>query len=210
MSDEPIFDFCGSWLRNTSRVLQCSFSYVFSWQPVSPGVIPLNSPKYRCSCSDHKTQSYFVSVYFHSIQTAGLKLWKKDYDRVITLAKGAYGSTTVKEIQAESLFLLARVYHVRDDKENASKFYDKACKLAPNLSPARFGLAQTLIWDEKYDEAAAHLRLVLGSSPNATDSLAALGLLEVKTGKDRQKAFSSLKKATDLDVRIKLLLYFST
>ena len=81
----------------------------------------------------------------------GLKLWKKDYDRVIALAKGAYSSTTVEGIQAESLYILARVYHVRDDMENAQKFYKRTVKLAPELSPARFGLAQTLIWDESYD-----------------------------------------------------------
>ena len=129
----------------------------------------------------------------------GLKLWKKDYDRVIDLAKGAYSSTTVEGIQAESLYILARVYHVRDDMENANKFYERACKLAPDLSPARFGLAQTLIWDETFDEAAGHLRLVVGKSPSATDAHATLGLLEVKSGKDRKGAFSYLKKAIDLE-----------
>lgn len=83
--------------------------------------------------------------------------------------------------------------------EQANKFYDKACMLSPELSPARFGLAQTLIWDEAYDEAAAHLRLVLGTCSNATDALAALGLLEVKAGKDRREAFVYLKRAIDLD-----------
>ena len=83
--------------------------------------------------------------------------------------------------------------------EQANKFYDKACMLSPELSPARFGLAQTLIWDESYDEASAHLRLLLGTCSNATDALAALGLLEVKAGKDRREAFVYLKKAIDLD-----------
>jgi RNA polymerase-associated protein CTR9 len=103
------------------------------------------------------------------------------------------------EVQAESLYMLARVFHARGDMEQANKFYDKACLLSPELSPARFGLAQTLIWDEAYDEAAAHLRLLLGTCSNATDALAALGLLEVKAGKDRREAFVYLKKAIDLD-----------
>lgn len=103
------------------------------------------------------------------------------------------------EVQAESLYVLARVFHARGDMEQANKFYDKACMLSPGLSPARFGLAQTLIWDEMYDEAAAHLRLLLGTCSNATDALAALGLLEAKAGKDRREAFVYLKKAIDLD-----------
>jgi RNA polymerase-associated protein CTR9 len=131
--------------------------------------------------------------------TPGLKLWKKDYDRVIALAKGAYNSTAVKEIQAESIFLLARVNHVRGDIENASRLYEEACKLAPNLSPARFGLAQTLIAKEEFKEAVAHLKLVLGTSANAVDALALLGLLLVKSGKEFKDGLACLKKAIDLD-----------
>ena len=134
-----------------------------------------------------------------SCTAANLKIWKKDYDRVVTLAKGAYNSCNLPEVQAESLYMLARVFHARGDMEQANKFYDKACMLSPELSPARFGLAQTLIWDEAYDEAAAHLRLLLGTCSNATDALAALGLLEVKAGKDRREAFVYLKRAIDLD-----------
>jgi RNA polymerase-associated protein CTR9 len=126
-------------------------------------------------------------------------MWKKDYDRVIALAKGALSSTTVQGIQAESLYILARVHHVRDEMEKAHTFYERACNLAPDLSPARFGLAQTLIWDETYDEAAGHLQLVVGKSPSATDAHATLGLLGVKSGKDRKGAFSNIKKAIDLD-----------
>jgi len=129
----------------------------------------------------------------------GLKLWKKDYDRVIALAKGAYASTTVQEIQAESLFLHARVYHVKDEMERAKYFYDRACKLAPDLSPARFGLAQTKIWDREYDVAEGELRLVVKKAPSATDAHAALGLLMVKSGKDKKAGFSHIRKAIDLD-----------
>ena len=146
---------------------------------------------------------YRACILTHDVHSshllAGLKLWKKDYDRVVALAKGAYSSTAVKEIQAESIFLLARVSHVRGEIENASRLYDQACKLAPNLSPARFGLAQTLIAKEEFKEAAAHLKLVLGTSATAVDALALLGLLEVKSGKHFKDGLACLKKAIDLD-----------
>jgi len=132
----------------------------------------------------------------------GLKVWKKDYDRVIALAKGAYNSTTVEEIKAESLFFLARVYHVRGMFEDAGKVYDKSCELNPNLEPARFGLAQVLVHQGQYGPAMAHLQLVLGTSTTATDALATLGLLEVKTGKTAKKTedgLGHLRKAIDLD-----------
>eukprot|EP00592_Proboscia_alata_P020741 CAMPEP_0194425676 /NCGR_PEP_ID=MMETSP0176-20130528/24887_1 /TAXON_ID=216777 /ORGANISM="Proboscia alata, Strain PI-D3" /LENGTH=1293 /DNA_ID=CAMNT_0039236049 /DNA_START=225 /DNA_END=4106 /DNA_ORIENTATION=- len=127
----------------------------------------------------------------------GLKLWKKDYDRVVDMAKGALSSTEVPEVQAESYFLLARVYHVKADLESAQKYYAKACKLAPGLTPARFGWAQTLIWQGQFEEAETHLRLVLGPSPSATDAHAVLGLLEAKAGKDRKGAAAGLKKAAE-------------
>ncbi|KAL9191462.1 hypothetical protein ACHAXT_001168 [Thalassiosira profunda] len=130
---------------------------------------------------------------------SALKLWKKDYDRVLSLARGAYHATHAPEVQAESLYMLARVFHARGEMDKANKFYDKACMLSPELSPARFGLAQTLIWDGSYGEASAHLRLLLGTCSNATDALAALGLLEAKAGKDRREAFAYLKRAIDLD-----------
>ena len=115
------------------------------------------------------------------------------------LAKGAYSSTAVKEIQAESCFQLARVHHVREEIDAAHKLYERACKLAPDLAPARFGLAQTLVAKDMHKEAAAHLRLVLGtSSSTATDALALLGLLQVKGGNIKE-GLGFLKKAIDLD-----------
>jgi tetratricopeptide (TPR) repeat protein len=148
---------------------------------------------------DEDTATFRIKDSWKEPTTGGLKLWKKDYDRVVALAKGAYSSTSVKEIQAESLFFLARVYHVREDFDNALKFYEKSCKLAPSLSPARFGLAQVLIMQEKYADAAAHLKLVIGTSARATDALALLGLLEVREGKNTQDGLLHIRKAIDLD-----------
>jgi len=141
--------------------------------------------------------TFEISGVWNRPSAMNLKLWKKDYERVKALAKGAYNSTSVKEIQAESLFTLARVYHIKQDYENASKFYSRACKLAPQLSPARFGLAQTLLREEEYDEAVAHLRLILGTSSTATDALALLGLLEVR--KDFKGALQYLKRAVEFN-----------
>ncbi|KAL3919817.1 MAG: hypothetical protein SGILL_003565 [Bacillariaceae sp.] len=130
----------------------------------------------------------------------GLKIWKKDYDRVIALAKGAYNSTSVPEIQAEALFLLARVYHVRGMMDDARKFYERSVKLSPILTPARFGLALVLIYHDEYAEAAAHLQLVLGTSNTASDAWATLGLLEVKAGgKKTEQGLAHLRKAIDLN-----------
>ena len=148
---------------------------------------------------DDEGTTFRMKDAWKSDDVSSLKVWKKDYHRVIALAKGAYNSTSVTDIQAESLYFLARVYHVRDELENAHKFYERACQLAPNLTPARFGLAQTLIAQEQYAEAEMNLTLVLGISTTATDALAALGLLLVKGGKKISEGLSMLRKAIDLD-----------
>ena len=125
-------------------------------------------------------------------------MWKKDYDRVIALAKGAYNSTTVSEMQAESLFQLGRVHHVRHEYENALKLYEKACKLAPDLTPARFGLAQTLLAQDDYKGSMTELKKVVLKSATATDALALLGLLQVRAGQTNE-GLLNLHKAMDLD-----------
>ena len=125
---------------------------------------------------------YKIGNAWKDVDTSGLKVWKKDYERVFALAKGAYSSTSVPEIQAESLFFLARVYHVREDNDNALKFYERACKLSPTLTPARFGLAQTLVVQERYDDAIKELKQLLTLSSHATDAYALLGLLQVRKG----------------------------
>lgn len=146
----------------------------------------------------------------------GFKLYKKDYDRVLALAKGALSSTSIPEIQAESLLLLARVHHARDDMHAAQKYYERSTRLAPNLTLARFGLAQTLIWFESHSAAVGNLKKVLKACPRATDAHATLGLLEVRSEsggrKERRKGsgsssgdvvvdgFFHLRKAIDLDI----------
>lgn len=151
------------------------------------------------SLNDVDSTTFRIHDAWKDATTEGLKVWKKDYDRVTALAKGAYGSTNVQEIQAESLFFLARVYHVREETDNAHKFYDKACKLAPDLTPARFGLAQTLVVKEQYDQAMEHLNTVLATHTTATDAMALLGLLEVRSGKKTDEGLAHIRKAIELD-----------
>lgn len=129
---------------------------------------------------------------------SGLKLWKKDFDRVFTLARGAYESSRVPEIQAEALFHLARVHHVRGNMEDARKKYSSACALFKDLTPARFGLAQVFIHQDDYEQASANLKEVISSSSTATDALAALGLLEVKSGTKMEEGLAHLRKAIDM------------
>jgi len=175
--------------------------------PLEPGERIRIGPRFETTVveddsmdDDEENTSFRIQDPWKGENSSSLKVWKKDYDRVITLAKGAYGSTAVEHIQAESLFFLARVYHVREENDNAVKFYERACKLAPDLAPARFGLAQTLVVKGDFKSAMEHLNTLLTTtSGNATDALALLGLLEVRTGKKFDEGMSHLHKAIELD-----------
>eukprot|EP00977_Amphora_coffeiformis_P005243 scaffold1123_cov168-Amphora_coffeaeformis.AAC.11 len=149
--------------------------------------------------NDDSTSRFIIAQPWTEASAKGLKLWKKDYDRVVALAKGAYSATAVDAVKAESLFFLARVYHVRGETENAHKFYTKACQLAADLGPARFGLAQTCLANRKYDDAAKNLLKVLQSSTNATDALGLLGLVQARTPATLEEGLGHLRKAMDLD-----------
>ncbi|KAI2499788.1 hypothetical protein MHU86_14669 [Fragilaria crotonensis] len=101
-------------------------------------------------------------------------------------------------MQAESLFQLGRVHHVRHEFESALKLYEKACKLAPDLTPARFGMAQSLLAQKDYKNSMVELKKVVLKSPNATDALALLGLLQVRAGQTKE-GLLNLHKSMDLD-----------
>ena len=68
---------------------------------------------------DDGTTKFTIAHAWTEGTAKGLKLWKKDYDRVVALAKGAYNATAVDAVKAESLFFLARVYHVRGELDHA-------------------------------------------------------------------------------------------
>lgn len=79
------------------------------------------------------------------------------------------------------------------------KFYERACKLAPDLTPARFGLAKALIMKEDYNEGMAELEKVLKACPLATDAMSLMGLLKVYMGKEVEEGLTLLRKATERD-----------
>ena len=84
--------------------------------------------------NDDSTSRFIIARPWTEGTAKGLKLWKKDYDRVVALAKGAYNATAIDAVKAESLFFLARVYHVRGETENAHKFYTKADRKSTRLN----------------------------------------------------------------------------
>lgn len=128
----------------------------------------------------------------------GLKLYRKDYSKVVELATTAYENTTAPEIKAESCFLKARVHHARGNLSEAKLLYTEACNLWPQFPPAQYGMAQMLVYEGNIDLAVKALDAVLAELPDNQEALVLLGVLYAKN-KQRQPALSKFKRALELN-----------
>ncbi|CAM9716511.1 unnamed protein product [Chrysoparadoxa australica] len=131
-------------------------------------------------------------------QREGLPLFVKDYRKVMTLAQEAFQHTDVKEIKAESCFLLGRVFHAQGKIVDAKTYYSEACIFRPELAPAQYGMAQVHLSQGNDEEAVACLELVLKQVPGNEETLVLLGLL-YKRLNQRKQALTKFKHALELN-----------
>jgi len=151
-----------------------------------PEVFPGSSSSYRFTVRDR-------------IPTPldGATLWRKDYERVQDMARVAYNSTSVPEIQSEALYLTGRVYHATGDYENAFKSFRAAVDKQPSLTPARYALAQLHCHRGEYEEALAAAEEVCKTRDDLADAQALRGLILARL-KKRKEALGCLSRAAEL------------
>ncbi|MCC2677837.1 MAG: hypothetical protein K0R29_413, partial [Pseudobdellovibrio sp.] len=73
---------------------------------------------------------------------------------------------------------------------NAEAYYDQASKLWPQWIPARFGKARMLYKQNKLSEARAEFERILKDYPESKVALLGLGLIELKSTRDKEKTLS--------------------
>ncbi|CAM9276754.1 unnamed protein product, partial [Hapterophycus canaliculatus] len=130
-----------------------------------------------------------------------LKLYTKDYRKVVKLAATAYENTTAPEIKAESCYLKARVHHAMGNLGEAKLLYNEACHLWPQFAPAQYGMAQMLVNEGNMEQAVKALDAVLAEIPDNQEALVLLGVLFAKH-KQRLPALSKFKRALELNPRL--------
>ncbi|CAN0360608.1 unnamed protein product, partial [Ectocarpus sp. 12 AP-2014] len=130
-----------------------------------------------------------------------LKLFTKDYRKVVELASTAYENTSVPEIKAESCYLKARVHHATGNLSEAKLLYNEACHLWPQFPLAQYGMAQMLVNEGSIDPAMKALNAVLAEVPDNQEALVLLGVLCARN-KDRLPALSKFKRALELNPRL--------
>lgn len=73
---------------------------------------------------------------------------------------------------------------------NAEAYYDQAAKLWPQWVPARFAKARMLYKQNKLSEARAEFEKILKDHPESKVALLGLGLVELKSTRDKEKTLS--------------------
>lgn len=81
--------------------------------------------------------------------------YKKDYDKVQTLALHAFHNTENDAIKAESCFQIARSWHSLNHYEKAFQYYYQSTQFAAtNFILPYYGLGQMYIYKQEFDNAA--------------------------------------------------------
>ena len=107
---------------------------------------------------------------------------KKNYNRMIKLAERSHNNTEVPEVKAESLFLIGRVWHERDDLVKAMQFYRQANNAWPGHSLTQYAIAQLQMGHRETDKAIRSFEKVLKAYPDSAETLIVLAALYAEGG----------------------------
>ena len=105
-----------------------------------------------------------------------------DLDKAFKLATKAFNSTEVKKIRAESCYHIARTYHIKNEFEQAHKYYEYAVQFWPDYLLPQYGLGQTNVHLNKLSEAMACLDMVLKAHPNSYEVRKLMGCVAHRNG----------------------------
>eukprot|EP00698_Gefionella_okellyi_P013130 TRINITY_DN357_c0_g2_i1.p1 TRINITY_DN357_c0_g2~~TRINITY_DN357_c0_g2_i1.p1 ORF type:complete len:1117 (-),score=249.82 TRINITY_DN357_c0_g2_i1:1192-4497(-) len=125
--------------------------------------------------------------------------FRKEYQKVHTLASNAYHNTEVPKIKAESCYYMAKTFHAQRDYPNAFQHYFQACRLNSEFPLAQFGLGQMYLQKKSYDSAMSAFEKVIAAHPDHYETLRILGTLYAHAdGSKHGQALATLKRAVEL------------
>eukprot|EP00940_MAST-03C_sp_MAST-3C-sp2_P000334 g334.t1 len=134
----------------------------------------------------------------------GGDLYIKKYKRSLKFARQAYLSTKNRYLQAESCFLMGRIYQTKGDYAKALPQFKQSIRLDGRLTQSRYGLAQMYVASDlragtkRMRETAMKDLENLASSVDDADTLILLGMLYARARRV-DLAIKNLRKARELD-----------
>ncbi|EDQ85651.1 uncharacterized protein MONBRDRAFT_34178 [Monosiga brevicollis MX1] len=131
---------------------------------------------------------------------ANLFFIKGAYDKVLSLSRHAQNCRPTAAQRAETMFHMARVYHIQENYDEAFKHYYKAVHEDPAFVLPHFGVAQLYIEKRKYDKAIEHMEIVYKHQPGNYESMKVLASLYAQQDSrtQRNKAKSLFQQITTL------------
>lgn len=105
------------------------------------------------------------------IHLANHFFFKKDTVKAKSLAEGAIAHAPTDKIKAEAYFILAKISHVAGNFTEALGNYQMASKLAPDFSPALYGLGQCFLARGDLDGAGMMFERILEAEPSCPEVL---------------------------------------
>ncbi|ETV98548.1 hypothetical protein H310_08673 [Aphanomyces invadans] len=154
--------------------------------------------KYIAYVKDVSPRSITLDVPFKDVSRSGLTISRKLYDQMNTLASNAYHATQVKELRAESCFLIARGHHAEGKYQEAFGYYYSATRSTPSYALPWYGLAQMYYHQNALDKAAVYLEKTLKLFPDNTEVLLFLGHVYLRLNR-KPDAIANFRRVADLD-----------
>lgn len=102
----------------------------------------------------------------------------KEVNRVKDLTTRAFKGTTNKDIKAESLYMLGRLFHMLGDLPSAYRQYEDALQLAPAMALAQFAMGKRYLAQKEFSQALEMFEKVRNSSPDDRDTNAYIALIK--------------------------------
>ncbi|ETV78135.1 hypothetical protein H257_08339 [Aphanomyces astaci] len=154
--------------------------------------------KYIAYVQDVSSRSITLDVPFKEVSRSGLSISRKLYDQMNTLASNAYHATQVKELRAESCYLIARGHHAEGKYQEAFGYYYNAARSMPSYAMPWYGLAQMYYHQNVLEKAVVYLEKTLKLFPDNTDVLLFLGHVYRRLGR-KADAIANFRRVADLD-----------
>jgi RNA polymerase-associated protein CTR9 len=123
-------------------------------------------------------------------------IFRNELDKAEEKAKEAYFSTGVRRMRAESCYHIARAHHIREQFDQAQKYYDHATFLWPDYLLPQYGLGQCYAQAKKWAEAIACFDKILKVQPGSYEARKMMACVCARSG-DAAKAQEHFRRLVD-------------
>ncbi|KAL1916967.1 uncharacterized protein VTP21DRAFT_5164 [Calcarisporiella thermophila] len=131
---------------------------------------------------------------------ANYYIFQRKFQEALGLAIKAHELSSLSNndrLTADTLYQIARTYHLMEQYNEAYKHYEQAVKRFPEHMQAQYAMGQMHIWKNEHQKAIKCFERVLVKHPKNLETLKVLGSLHFVQG-DKQKAYDYFNKVVSI------------